>query len=265
MSAVLVAQAPAVCAAPAPVAEHISRCIFCPWRQLQPCTSASGRVQNFPVAEYSGKPETLWRHLLLTAVASSRGVAVSLSQTAVTAAATCRAGGKLHLADLPCPWRLCQPCAQHQRHWQNTSSGACYVRGTRSSRARSTSASGGVHPCTLSAVPVAPAPVVRTALALVAEYSSSTLSAVSEAPALSACASGGVHLLYICLLRGASCNSACIASASGRAHLLWFLPCLWRKRQQCLQRQRQRQSTSCTLTALKWVICTSGVVKVLVV
>ena len=37
MSAVLVAPAPSVCAAPAPVAEHVSRCLPCSWREHMPC------------------------------------------------------------------------------------------------------------------------------------------------------------------------------------------------------------------------------------
>ena len=107
-----VAPAAAVFVAHAPVAEYISRGLPCSWRQRQwrvhfaravlvcllrgaSCSrtrsiSANGRAQLLCVVRFL--PETLRRHPLLLAVASSRDVASSLSQTAAAAAKRCRSG-----------------------------------------------------------------------------------------------------------------------------------------------------------------------------
>ena len=98
MSAVFVAPAPD------PVAEHNSRFRQCQWQGTlrearfvrgascsRTCSiSANGKLQILYVVRFL--PETLRRHFLLSAVASSRDVAASLSQTAVAAAERCRAG-----------------------------------------------------------------------------------------------------------------------------------------------------------------------------
>ena len=113
-------------AAAAPVAENISRCPPFSWRwhwtlyfarpalsALSAAPVAAARAALAPMAEYRSctssascqrrcddilfylllrAAETLRRHFPLSAVASSRDVAASLSQTAVAAAERCRAG-----------------------------------------------------------------------------------------------------------------------------------------------------------------------------
>ena len=172
MSAVLVAPAPSVCPAPAPVAEHVSRCLQCSWREHMPC--AMRLRQWWSIAETQRRcgvtPFLLLmrrqRHALHWKGESRNacrflGASSSCAQRHRQWQCTSRDACSVHGASSP---RAC-----NASQWRRTSRDTCRARGASSCRARSVNASGRTHPA-MPAESVELAPPVRAAPAPVAWY-----------------------------------------------------------------------------------------------
>ena len=134
VSAVFVAQAPAVCSLRPPVAEHISQCLWLSRRQHHQRTQCQDQWQStFREAWRHWQPrlqrQHQWQSTILVGYLPVRGVncsRVCSQKSSGTSSASCRDAGR-------------------QDQWRSTFRYFCQYRGASTSSVRSASASGRVH------------------------------------------------------------------------------------------------------------------------